>query len=64
MGGTQSTQEVGIWYNRLQDLENKQKKLVDRQTFLAETLIRVLEDNVNNKNRLKVIKGTQRKLWS
>lgn len=61
MGGTQS-QEVGIWYrNRLQDLENKQKKLVDRQTFLVETLIRVVEGSVQDKqatiDRLKLLKG-------
>jgi len=68
MGGTQS-QEVGIWYTkRMNELIDNQKKLEDRQAFLVETLIRVLEGNVQNKqatiDRLKVIKGNQRRLWS
>ena len=68
MGGTQS-QEVGIWYTkRMDELIENQKKLQDRQAFLLETMIRVLEGNVPNKqatiDRLKVIKGNQRRLWS
>jgi len=68
MGGTQS-QEVGIWYTkRMNDLIDNQKKLEARQAFLVETLIRVLEGSVQNKkatiDRLKLIKGNQRRLWS
>lgn len=68
MGGTQS-QEVGIWYTkRMQFLIDNQKKLEARQAFLVETLIRVVEGSVQDKqatiDRLKLIKSTQRKLWS
>lgn len=68
MGGTQS-QEVGIWYTkRMQFLIDNQKKLESRQAFLVETLIRVVEGSVQDKqatiDRLKLIKSTQRKLWS
>lgn len=49
----------------MNDLMENQKKLEDRQAFLVETLIRVLEGSVQDKeatiSRLKVI---SRRLWS
>lgn len=49
----------------MNDLIENQKKLERQQAFLVETLIRVLEDNVQDKeatlSRLKVI---SRSLWS